>query len=152
MLHVEPLSLTQANDLVARWHRHHKPVRGHRFSIGVFSEDGVPHGAATVGRPVSGGTEQMRVAEVTRLVTDGTRNACSMLYAACARAARAMGFRWIQTYTLQTEPGISLRASGWTHDGLSYAIGWNNGNRPRDMAVPDEGRQKQRWKLQLNTY
>jgi hypothetical protein len=152
MLHIEPVTLREANALVEQWHRHHKPSRGQRFALGVFDDEGVPHGAAIVGRPVSGGKDQMKVAEVSRLVTDGTFNACSMLYAACARASRAMGFRWIQTYILQSEPGTSLKASGWLYDGLSCEIGWNNGNRPRDLAVPDKGRRKQRWKLMLNTY
>jgi len=152
MLHVEPATLAQANELVSRWHRHHKPCRGHRFSIGVWDEHGVAHGAAIVGRPVGGGKDQMRIAEVSRLVTDGTPNACSMLYGACARAAQAMGFRWIQTFILQSEPGTSLKASGWYYDRLSHPIGWDNGCRPRDLDVPDGGRRKQLWKRDLNAY
>lgn len=150
-LHIEPLTLAAANEAVSRWHRHHKRVLGHRFSIGVFDEDGVIHGAAIVGRPVGGATEgvgQNLIAEVTRLVTDGSPNACSMLYGAAARAARAMGYRWIQTYILADEPGVSLRASGWAFTRLSHPIGWDNGNRPRN-AVVDEGRRKQLWRLPL---
>lgn len=152
-LHVEPVTLAQANALVAAWHRHHRPVRGHRFSLGVFDSgpEHMCHGAAIVSRPVSGGKDQYQVAEITRLVTDGTYNACSMLYGACARAAKAMGFRHIQTYILLDEPGTSLKASGWVMDGLSFPVGWNNGNRPR-AEVPDGGRRKQRWKRELNVY
>ena len=60
-----------------------------------------------------------QVIEVTRLVTDGTQNACSALYGACARVAREMGYARIQTFTLETETGTSLRASGWILDGVS---------------------------------
>ena len=147
-MRIEPLTLAEANSLVGLWHRHHKPATGHRFSIGVLDGHGW-HGAAIVGRPVSGGPQQHRVAEVTRLVTDGSPNACSMLYAACARAAKAMGYLWIQTYILADEPGTSLKASGWAFDGLSAPLGWDNGNRPRN-AVPGGGGRKQRWRLHLN--
>lgn len=109
--------------MVERWHRHHKPVQGHRFSIGVFDESGECHGAAVVGRPVARETDQYRVAEVTRLVTDGTFNACSALAGAAARAAKAMGFVRIQTFILDSETGASLKAAGWEHDGCSSGGG-----------------------------
>lgn len=150
-LHLRPLTLKQANDLVALWHRHHKPSVGHRFSIGVFDGAGEPHGAAIVGRPVGGGKDQLYIAEVSRLVTDGTANACSMLYGAAARAAKAMGYLWIQTFILQDEPGVSLKASGWRYERLSNPVGWNNGNRPRGEVV-DNGRRKQLWRLELNQW
>lgn len=125
-LTVIPFTLAQANDAVASWHRHHKPAHGHRFSIGAL-HDGKIVGACIVGRPVAPKTDQYAVCEVTRLVTDGTRNACSLLYGAAARAARAMGFRHIQTFILDTETGTSLRAAGWEFDGLSDgADGWQS--------------------------
>jgi hypothetical protein len=49
MLTLRPLTLAQANDLVAQFHRHHKPMAGHRFSIGAFPGDRLV-GAAIVGR------------------------------------------------------------------------------------------------------
>lgn len=111
-LRVIPLTLAEANAAVARWHRHHKKVVGHRFSIGAMVAEQLV-GAAIVGRLVARMTEQYRVAEVTRLVTDGTKNACSLLYSAAARAAEAMGFDSIQTFILASEPGTSLLAAGW---------------------------------------
>lgn len=140
-LRVRPLTLAQANELVTRLHRHHKPVVGHRFSIGVEA-DGVLVGAAIVGRPVARMTDAYNVAEVTRLVTDGTRNACSILYAAAARAAEAMGFERIQTFILASEPGTSLRAAGWHCDGPSDGGEWGRDSRARttDIAEP-----KVRW-------
>ena len=112
-----PLTLAQANELVTEMHRHHKPTRGHRFSIGAFV-DGQCVGAVIVGRPVARMVDQYAVAEVTRLVTNGTRNACSFLYGRAAQAAQAMGFDRIQTYTLPEEGGASLRAVGWACDGV----------------------------------
>lgn len=129
MLHVVPLTLRQANALVGEWHRHHKLAVGHRWSIGV-SVDGELVGAAIVGRPVARMTPQYSVAEVSRLVTNGHANACSKLYAACARAAEAMGFAEIQTFILETEPGISLTAAGWTRDPHESNGGdWNRPSR-----------------------
>lgn len=112
-MRVKPLTLKQANDLVKSWHRHHKPVVGHRFSIGVCDAEGEMQGACIVGRPVARKIDQYAVAEVTRLVTNGAKNACSMLYAAAARICREMGFEKIQTYILETESGTSVKAAGW---------------------------------------
>lgn len=122
-LRVVPLTLAQANDAVRSWHRHHKPVIGHRFSLGVKDGDALV-GAAIVGRPKSRMTDQYRAAEVTRLVTNGTKNACSILYAACARVAREMGFDFIQTFILESEPGTSLRAAGWECVGVNGGGQW----------------------------
>jgi hypothetical protein len=109
--------------MVLLWHRHHRPAQGHRFSIGVEGDDGMPHGAAIVGRPVARVIDSTRVCEVTRLVTDGTPHAASMLYAACARAAAAMGFDKIQTYILDTEPGTSLRPQDGSANATTRAAG-----------------------------
>lgn len=142
---IVPLTLKQANDLVARLHRHHKPAQGHRFSLGCETEKGLV-GAVIVGRPVSREINQYRVAEVTRLVTDGTPNACSMLYQAAARTAKEMGFHKIQTYILESESGTSLKASGWKYEATTSGGDWNNskanaGTRRTDQPMSP----KQRW-------
>ncbi|RKN09652.1 XF1762 family protein [Streptomyces radicis] len=147
-LHLRPLTLKQANQLVAELHRHHKPVVTHRFSIGLYDENGVMHGAVIVNKPVARLTPQYKVAEVSRLVTDGTPNACSMLYGAAARAAQAMGFERIQTYILNSEPGTSLKASGWKLEGITKATPWNNKTRKRNDSHPVVD--KQRWGKRLN--
>lgn len=122
-----PLTLAEANRLVARWHRHHQPVRGHRFSIGAIGDNGETLGAAIVGRPVARlGGKPSEVCEVTRLVTNGEKNCCSFLYGATARIAKAMGFRRIQTYILATEPGTSLKAAGWTYEGETAGGQWEH--------------------------
>ena len=142
---VVPLTLREANDLVARWHRHHKPVQGHRFSLGLMDDEGVFHGAVVCGRPVARLAGNPReVLEVTRLVTDGTRNGCSMLYAASANAAKAMGFRRIQTYILESEPGTSLKASGWVDEGPAGGGQWKHTDgKARRTDQPTE--RKARW-------
>jgi poly-gamma-glutamate capsule biosynthesis protein CapA/YwtB (metallophosphatase superfamily) len=114
-MQARPLTLAQANQLVEQMHRHHKRVQGHRFSIAAVKDDRVI-GAVIVGRPVARAVDQYAVAEVTRLVTDGTPNACSFLYSRAAQAARAMGFSKIQTYILEDESGITLKAAGWTRE------------------------------------
>lgn len=92
MLELTPVSLKEANAFVAAHHRHHRPVVGHKFSIGC-SAGGALVGAAIVGRPVSRHLDDGWTLEVNRLCTDGTKNACSFLYAAAWRAAKLRGPR-----------------------------------------------------------
>lgn len=133
-LRTVPIELREANELVSRWHRHHQPVQGHRFSIGAITTDGELVGAIIVGRPVARRIDYHRVIEVTRLVTNGHRNACSILYSAAARAARALGYDVIQTYILESEFGSSLRASGWEIYRVSTGggLGWHSRPGRRD--------------------
>lgn len=144
-LRIIPLTLAQANELVASLHRHHKPAQGHRFSLGV-EKDGRLVGAAIVGRPVSRELDAYRVAEVTRLVTDGTPHACSALYGAAARIAREMGFDRIQTYILDEEPGTSLRAAGWEFERRTDGGDWNHSKKYAGTRRTDQPMTaKQRW-------
>jgi hypothetical protein len=137
MLRVIPLTIKQLNQYVLEHHRHHKPVQGHRFSIGVIDDEGILHGAASIGRPVARGCDPDKIAEVTRLVTDGTKNCCSILYAAAARACQAMGFEKIQTYILETELGTSLKASGWTYEATTAGGQWKHTKgKPRRTDQP----------------
>jgi hypothetical protein len=148
-LRVIPLTRGPANAAVARWHRHHKPVTGFRFALGVVDGDGVLRGAAIVGRPRARKVDQYMVAEVTRLVTDGSKNACSILYAAAARACQAMGFLKIQTYILDTEPGTSLRGAGWVWEADTAGGDWNRPSRGGRRVDQPQG-PKQRWAKYLN--
>jgi hypothetical protein len=146
-LRVVPVELREANDFIKVMHRHHAPVVGHRFSIGAVDESGLLRGVCVVGRPVARLAGHPReVAEVTRLATDGTCNACSILYASAARACKAMGFRRIQTYTLANEGGASLRASGWVCEGAAGGGQWKHTDgKPRRTDQPTEI--KVRWAL-----
>lgn len=100
-LEVVPITFKEANEFVRRYHRHHGPVQGYKFAIGLAdTERNEIVGVVIVGRPVARYLDDGWTLEVTRLCTDGTRNACSKLYAAAWRAARALGYRRLITYTL----------------------------------------------------
>lgn len=125
------LSLKEANDYVAQNHRHHNPVVGDKYRVGV-EKDGKLCGVANVGRPLSRYLDDGKTVEVLRLCTDGTKNACSFLYSRCARVAKELGFKKIITYILEDENGTSLKASGWTLVNDSCGGGsWNCKSRPR---------------------
>lgn len=142
---IQPISLAVANALVADWHRHSKPVVGHLYSLGLFDEDLTIHGAAIVGRPTSRHLQARGWIEITRLVTDGTRNACSRLYAAACREARRRGCPRVVTYTLATETGASLRAAGFTAAGHTKGRQWGCESRPRQhREAPDRTRWERR--------
>lgn len=149
-LRVMPIDLAKANAVVAAIHRHHAPAVGHRFSLAVVDGSGLVRGVCIVGRPtarMAGKTKH--VCEVSRLATDGTKNACSMLYGAAARTAKAMGFARIQTYTLPQEGGASLRASGWVLEGEAGGGDWNRVSRVRRTDQPMSVKHK--WSLTLHT-
>lgn len=139
-LHVLPLPLDEANAFVVQYHRHHGTVIGHKFSLGVADDDGTVRGAAIVGRPVARRRDDGLTLEVTRLVTDGCPNACSALYAAAWRAAKALGYQRLGTYILDTEPGTSLTAAGWKCVGKTTGRSWNVPSRPRVDKTPLQGR------------
>lgn len=108
-----PITLAQANAFVIDHHRHHDAARGHKFSLGAYKGERLV-GVAIVGRPSGRYLDDGKTLEVTRLATDGTRNACSCLYGAAAKEAKRRGYKKIITYILQSEPGTTLRATGWT--------------------------------------
>ena len=132
-----PIDLKEANAFVAEYHRHHKPVVGHKFSIGAALGDEIV-GVVIVGRPVSRHRDDGMTLEVTRLCSDGTRNACSFLYGAAARAAFALGYQRIGTYILKSEPGVSLTAAGWKMIGETPGKSWSVPSRPRVDTHPLE--------------
>jgi hypothetical protein len=147
-LSVTPINLDEANAFVEQHHRHHKPVPGAKFCVAVSQEDEV-RGVAIVGRPVSRVLDDGWTLEVNRCCTDGTRNACSMLYATAWKAAKAMGYTSLITYTLESEGGSSLRGAGWRCVGKAttrIGQGWNVKSRPRVDTHPLQ--QKLRWEAQ----
>lgn len=138
-LTLQRVALGEANAFVAALHRHHKPVVGHLFSLGA-SMGGVIVGVVIVGRPVSRMRDDGATAEVTRLCTDGTKNACSFLYGAAARAAFALGFKRIGTYILASEPGTSLTGAGWRLIGERGGGSWSREDRPRVDKHPKQAK------------
>lgn len=138
---IVPTRLGEANEFVRRHHRHHPPVVGHKFSLALFDiQSETICGVAIVGRPIARGYDDGMTLEVTRVATDGTPNACSMLYGATRRATFALGYRRLITYTLQSEGGSSLRGSGWKVIGQVKGRSWSCVSRPRIDKHPLEGK------------
>ena len=136
MLTLTPINLAEANAFVAEHHRHHKPVPGAKFAVAVADDTGTVRGVAIVGRPVSRMLDKGWTLEVNRVATDGARNACSMLYGAAWRAAKALGYTRLITYTLPEEGGASLRGVGWKLLGERGGGSWNKPSRPRVDTAP----------------
>jgi hypothetical protein len=111
-LRIVPLNREEANAFVAEHHRHHRPMPGAKFQLGV-EDEGKLVGVAMVGRPVARNFDDGLTLEVNRTCTDGTKNVNSMLYGAAWRAAKALGYRRLITYTQAGESGASLRGAGW---------------------------------------
>ena len=130
MLEITPITIREANRFVDDLHRHHDPVIGAKFALAVSDGERV-RGVALVGRPCARGNQDGWTLEVNRCCTDGAPNACSMLYAAAWRAAKAMGYRRLITYTLPTEGGASLRGAGWVEIGRRGGGSWSTKARPR---------------------
>lgn len=155
-LTVIPLTVAAANRVVGKIHRHHAPCPPALvyFACGVAAE-GRLCGAALVGRPSNRNSDDGQTGEVLRVATDGTPNAPSALYGACAAAARRIGFARLITYTLDSEPGTSLRAAGWVLEESGIESWWGRypdknaaANRTvRPLAHLQEG--KQRWSVRF---
>lgn len=130
MLTLVPISLAEANEFVRTHHRHNAPVPGAKFCV-ACSEGETIVGVAIVGRPVARMANDGWTLEVNRVCTDGTRNANSFLYGAVRRAAWALGYKKLITYTLPEESGASLRAAGYQAMGEAGGGRWSRENRPR---------------------
>ena len=131
-MEIRPITFKTACDYVSKYHRHHKPTVGCKFCIGVFDEDGVMHGCAICGRPVSRMYDDGFTLEINRCCTDGTYNACSMLYGASCRVAKQMGYKKVITYILESENGASLRASNFICEGKAGggSLDWSAEQEP----------------------
>jgi len=155
-LEIVPLNLKDANVYVSLYHRHNRPVVGHKFSIGV-TENGCLCGVAICGRPVARKLDCGFTLEIYRVCTNGVKNVCSMLYGACARISKEMGYTRIITYTLRSELGTSLKASGFRCVCRAGGLDWNVPARKRlkyhsdlfgiELKYPDE--LKYRWEKEF---
>ena len=143
-LELVPVSISDAREYVRQLHRHHPPPVSGKFAVAV-ARDGEVVGVAIAGRPVSRMLDDGWTLEVTRVATDGTRNACSMLYGACRRAGQAMGYKRFVTYTLPEEGGASLRGAGWVPYGEAGGGSWSREDRPRVDRHPTQI--KIRWEV-----
>ena len=139
MLEIHPITFKDACAYIREHHRHHKPPTGWMFGCSVRSDAEIV-GVAMVGRPVARMIQNREpyTLEVNRLCTNGTPHVASKLYAACWRAARALGYRRLITYILESESGTSLRASGWQEVGVRGGGSWSAPSRPRGDHHPLE--------------
>lgn len=145
MLRIVPITYRDAAAYVNEHHRHHSAAQGCKFNISVYEDDRMC-GVAMAGRPVSRRLDDGYTCEITRVCTDGTANACSKLYGQCCKVAKAMGYKRVITYTLESEQGASLRASNFICDGKAGGTHWT-GIRNRGQAIPSE--MKVRWHRDL---
>ena len=132
MLTIRPIDLRDANRYVFENHRHNMPTNGHKFSIAVYDDDRLC-GVAICGKPVARLLDDGMTIEIRRVCTDGTRNACSKLYGACVRIARDLGYKKAVTYTLESEPGTSLKASNFQQCGKTGGDTWSREARKREV-------------------
>ena len=140
---VVPLPLDEANAFVSQHHRHHGPVIGHKFSLGVADEAQTIRGVAILSRPVARSLDDGLTLEITRVATDGAKDASSALYGAARRATFALGYQRLVTYTLKSEIGTSLKAAGYRIMGEVKGRSWSCKSRPRVDKHPLQG--KLRW-------
>jgi hypothetical protein len=136
-LELQPITYSEACEFITQYHRHHLPPQGWKFGIAVNDGEKVV-GVVTVGRPVSRYLDNGWTLEVTRCCTDGTKHAASMLYGAAWRAAKALGYKRLITYTLKSEAGTSVIAAGWKMLGEAGGGEWNCNSRPRVTKAPTE--------------
>lgn len=159
MIKAVPVSLTEARAYIDENHRHHIAAKVDKYRVGA-EEDGEMVGVAQCGRPVSRILDDGMTIEVLRLCTNGNRNVCSFLYSRCARIAKELGYTKIITYILESESGVSLKASGWHCEKENVGGGsWDRQSRPRELEevqmslfpqkqkYPTE--KKQRWAKEL---
>lgn len=134
MIRLAPITVTDAKPVVARLHRHNLAPQSGMFAVSVRGASDEIVGVGVAGRPVARCLQDGYTAEIVRNATDGTPNACSMIYGALTRAAKALGYRRVYTYTLQSESGASLRASGFVIDAILDAReSWDTPSRPREQ-------------------
>lgn len=157
-----PIELKDAQNYINEHHRHHQAAHRDKFRLAAMDDDGNLVGVVQVGRPVSRVLDDGETLEVLRLCTNGQKNVCSFLYSRAARIAKELGYTKIITYILETESGMSLKASGWKKeaDGVG-GTSWNVPSRPREVVAtqmslfPEKPKylineKKQRWSKQLN--
>lgn len=145
--HIAPITLKEANAFVTANHRHHDSVTGCKFAIGLYKtvkgEDNLI-GVAICGRPVSRHLDDGFTLEINRLCVTEQGNCCSMLYGACSRIAKEMGYKKVITYILESEPGTSLKASSFVlEDERCGGKNWTGCRKRKNNTVPEE--LKQRW-------
>jgi hypothetical protein len=136
MMEIRPITFKEASAFIQKNHRHHGATVGCKFCISLWKDNQLV-GVAVCGRPVGRYYDDGKTCEINRLCTLGDKNACSMLYGRCCRIAREMGYKKVITYILESENGASLKASGFTYDGIAGGTHWT-GVRNKGQNIPHE--------------
>lgn len=144
-----PITVKAALAIVKRWHRHLPNLQGGLFAVAVVDPDLVPPvcGVGIAGNPSRVWQGDGRVVITRVALRDDVQNGCSMVYGALSRAAKALGYSEVWTYTLPDEPGTSLRAAGFEDMGLSDGGSYDRPSRARRPPVRPEP--KRRWRRRL---
>lgn len=129
-----PITYKQASDFVNMYHRHHSASQGCKFCIGV-QDNGKLVGVAMCGRPVARKLDDGFTLEINRVCTLGQKNACSMLYGACCRIAKNMGYKKVITYLLESENGASVKASNFVYDGIAGGVNWTSERVQKEIKI-----------------
>ena len=125
------ITLKEARCFINEFHRHNKPPHGWKFGVGIRKQDELI-GVAVAGRCISRVLDSKETIEITRVCTFEEKNANSFLYGAILRASKELGFKIAYTYTLESESGSSLLATGFKIDGFVKAgKTWDCNTRPR---------------------
>lgn len=138
-----PTTLRAANAYIRAHHRHSAPVAGCVAVVSVTDDSGLTRGVGVLGRPVARMLADGQTAEITRVCTDGAPNACSMIYSALTRAAAALGYGRVVTYTHADEPGTSVIAAGYRVAAAVRGHSWDRPSRRRPLGGDDAD--KLRW-------
>lgn len=141
-----PITLRDANDFVDRIHRHNGKLPAAKLAVAAIDDDGTVHGVAIAGLPKARLLMAAGTLEVNRVCTDGTRNCCTFLYGCIKRAAQALGYSRLITYTHMSEPGSSLKASGWVCVGEAGGGSWVE---QRGTGSLHDNDTKMRWEIRM---
>jgi hypothetical protein len=156
---VAPCTIKAAIKKVKECHRHLPDLQGGLFAAQVIGPSGECAGVAVFGNPWMEwqGTGRGVITRCAAhedlpkvIASDGEEHAapaCTMLYSALCRAARALGYREAWTYTLPHEPGRSLKAAGFIDMGLTDGGEHDRKSRRRKPAA--NSAPKRRWLRQL---
>jgi hypothetical protein len=156
---VAPCTVKAAIKKVKECHRHLPDLQGGLFAAQVIGPSGECAGVAVFGNPSRvwqntgrGVITRCAAHEGLPRVTDQDGEdhaapACTMLYSALCRAAKALGYREAWTYTLPHESGRSLRGAGFIDMGMTDGGEHDRQSRRRKPAINPAP--KRRWLRRL---
>ena len=160
-----PITKRETAEFIEKHHRHNgweghdRVVDKAKFVVGIkLADTNELVGVAVAGHPRARKLQEKEplTLEIWRLcVKNGHTNAVSFLYGLVRRIAKSMGYQKLITYTLQHEPGSSLRAAGFRPVAEVPPRDWHRPGRPRNSWSTDNQKKKLsrmgkvRWELEL---